>query len=72
MQECCVWLLYFLTLPIVLDGYWNKSLSESIKHSRDVWRAQWLSGRVLDSRPRGCGFQPHLHCVLKQDTLILA
>ena len=24
---------------------------------------QWLSGRVLDSRPRGCGFEPHRrHC----------
>ena len=37
--------------------------------------AQWLSGRVLDSRPRGCGFEPHLrHCVvvLEQDTFILA
>ena len=22
-------------------------------------RAQWLSGRVLDLRPRGCGFKPH-------------
>ena len=22
-------------------------------------RAQWLSGRVLDSRPRGRGFEPH-------------
>ena len=21
--------------------------------------AQWLSGRVLDSKPRGCGFEPH-------------
>ena len=21
--------------------------------------AQWLSGRVLDSRQRGCGFEPH-------------
>ena len=21
--------------------------------------AQWLSGRVLDSRPRGRGFEPH-------------
>ena len=21
--------------------------------------AQWLSGRVLDSRPRGCWFEPH-------------
>ena len=26
---------------------------------------QWLSGRVLDSRPRGCGFVPHQrHCVV--------
>ena len=37
--------------------------------------AQWLSGRVLDSRPRGQGFEPHQrHCVvvLEQDTFILA
>ena len=27
--------------------------------------AQWLSGRVLDSRPRGSGFEPHWrHCVV--------
>ena len=26
---------------------------------------QWLSGRVLDSRPKGCGFEPHQHhCVV--------
>ena len=24
-----------------------------------LWGAQWLSGRVLDSRPKGCGFEPH-------------
>ena len=37
--------------------------------------AQWLSGRVLDSRPKGRGFEPHRrHCVvvLEQDTIILA
>ena len=37
--------------------------------------AQWLSGRVLDSRPRGRGFEPHRHhfvVVLEQDTFILA
>ena len=37
--------------------------------------AQWLSGRVLDSRPRGRGFEAHRrHCVvvLEQDTFILA
>ena len=37
--------------------------------------AQWLSGRVLDSRQKGPGFEPHWrHCVvvLEQDTFILA
>ena len=37
--------------------------------------AQWLSGRLLDSRPRGRGLKPQrLHCavVLEQDTFILA
>ena len=36
---------------------------------------QWLSGKVLDSRPKGGGFEHHLrHCVvvLEQDTSILA
>ena len=36
--------------------------------------AQWLRGRVLDSRPKGRGFEPHRrHCVvvLEQDTFIL-
>ena len=34
--------------------------------------AQWLRGRVFDSRPKGCRFEPHRrHCivVLEQDTL---
>ena len=34
--------------------------------------AQWLSGRVLDSRPKGHGFEPHCVVVLEQDTFILA
>ena len=37
--------------------------------------AQWLSGRELNSRPKGRGFEPHRrHCVviLEQDTFILA
>ena len=37
--------------------------------------AQWLSGRVLDLRPKGSGFEPYRrHCVvvLEQDTFILA
>ena len=28
--------------------------------------AQWLSGRVLDSRPKGRGFEPHCVVVLEQ------
>ena len=34
--------------------------------------AQWLSGRVLDLRPRVRGFEPHRHhciVVLEQDAL---
>ena len=28
-------------------------------------KAQWLSGRVLDLRPRGCSFEPQWHhCVV--------
>ena len=37
--------------------------------------AQWLSGRVLDSKSRGHWFEPHgRHCVevLEQDTFILS
>ena len=37
--------------------------------------AQWLSGRVVDSRLKGRGFEPHRrHCVvvLEQDTFIVA
>ena len=40
-----------------------------------VMGVQWLSGRVLDSRLSGRGFEPHRrHCivVLEQDTFILA
>ena len=36
-----------------------------LKLQSDILGAQWLSGRVLDSRPRGCGFEPHpRHCVV--------
>ena len=47
-----------------------------ISHLKHMLKgAQWLSGRVLDSRPRGRGFEPHrCHCVvvLEQDTFIMA
>ena len=40
-----------------------------------VMGAQWLSGRVLDSRPKGREFEPHRRhwvVVLEQDTFFLA
>ena len=46
-----------------------------IRNQKTLEGAQWLSGRVLDSRQRGPGFEPHRrHCVvvLEQDTFILA
>ena len=47
----------------------------SLPSTQNIAGAQWLSGRVLDSRPKGCGFEPHRrHCVVvrEQDTLIPA
>ena len=50
------------------DKYHNRAISIKIARpgsyrvSGDIYRgegAQWLSGRVLDSRPRGRGFEPH-------------
>ena len=36
-----------------------------LKSDRSVQGAQWLSGRVLDSRPKGRGFESHRrHCVV--------
>ena len=37
-------------------------LSDHLKH---IQGAQWLSGRELDSRPTGCGFEPYRrHCIV--------
>ena len=50
----------------------NKIHLYSVFHNKG---AQWLSGRVLDLRPKGSWFEPHQrHCVvvLGQDTFILA
>ena len=41
----------------------------------EIRGAQWLSGRVLDSRLRGRGSEPHQHhcvVVLEEDTFIPA
>ena len=60
--------IYSLGLAV---KFWNNShlfFSYDVFISYDVQMliflgVQWLSGRVLDSRPRGRGFEPHLrHC----------
>ena len=41
-----------------------QSLYNTPRYNMDLG-AQWPSGRVLHSRPRGCGFEPHWrHCVV--------
>ena len=40
------------------------SLRIKKNESTPPWGAQWLSGRVLESRPRGRGFGPHRHTAL--------
>ena len=44
----------------------------TVKAQVQVGGAQWLSGRVFDSRPKGRWFEPHCVVVLEQDTFILA
>ena len=41
-------------------------ISSYLRHLQNTFKgAQWLSGRVLDSRPKGRGFEPHRrHCVV--------
>ena len=71
---------YYTIRPEVLKiHFYNPTLIPINKSSHisiiEMEGAQWLSGRVLDSRPKGRGFEPHRrHCVvvLEQDTFILA
>ena len=57
------------------NSTWKNPLHISLLFYPVIEGTQWLNGRVLDSRRRGCGFEPHPgHCVvvLEQDTFILA
>ena len=61
--------LYFLRLHLFID------IVNILHYGFLIMGAQWLSGNVLDSRPRGSGLEPHrCHCVvvLEQDTFTLA
>ena len=44
-------------------GLW--SVIEVFLDHNKIQGAQWLSGIVLDSRPKGPGFEPHRHhCIV--------
>ena len=65
-------ILHLKRCPSEFDRAASYSELQAIKYTVGV---QWLSGRVLDLRPRGRGFEPHrCHCfvVLEDDTFILA
>ena len=60
----------------VLEGcFYHRKQWSQLYVTFHLGGAQWLSGRVLDLRPKGPGFEslPH-HCivVLEQDIFILA
>ena len=54
-----------LTLIVFLKDFFEKlekkSIDDNICNGKlpIMQGAQWLSGRVLDSRPKGRGFEPH-------------
>ena len=60
--------LVFTSFAYICDKYQNhlcKLFSAISFNSSITVEGQWLSGRVLDSRPRGCRFKPHRrHCVV--------
>ena len=48
-----------------LPTYYVYLNSQTSYHLTILKEAQWLSGRVLDLRSTGCGFEPHQrHCVV--------
>ena len=62
-------------VPVCSELTLSIKMEFSIQINSSAMGAQWLSGRVLDSRPRGRGFKPqwrHYVVVLEQDTFILA
>ena len=58
----------------MMTGSWHAATGHAIDHIQNQTNrnttsrnkgAQWFSGRVFDSRPRGRGFEPHRrHCVV--------
>ena len=61
----CFLALTLLAGVLEVGIYSNRSVLTFVLCAQRNMGAQWLSGRVLDLRPRGCGFEPHWrHCVV--------
>ena len=63
--------MHAYTVPKLGNFRENYVFANSVKHVKrhicdiEIKGAQWLNGRVLESRPRGRGFEPHRrHCVV--------
>ena len=81
--KCFVWEKYtcgdaFVKISVCMHMFvlsfvlrFNGPVINSSVMSGSSWGAQWLSSRVLDSRPRVRASPVSLHCVLEQDALIL-
>ena len=65
--DLCICMAMAFAMMLLISGNCCLSVSLAfVHHYIDKYTgAQWLSGRVLDSRQRGCGFEPHrCHCVV--------
>ena len=52
---------FFMSVWILI--FWK--IRNDLTYVSSLSGAQWISGRVLDSRLRGCWFEPHLrHCIV--------
>ena len=66
-------LLYAFSFIMHVVGFFFHPVQWRLKVHVILSGMQWLSGRVLDSRPRGGWFESpaSLRCVLEQDTLVI-
>ena len=56
---------YFEKIIFLLSTHLRQGCDQEYPQCYRVGGAKWLSGRVLDSRPRGRSFEPHwLHCAV--------
>ena len=54
-----------VTFQNSLSSFENSVDPDQLASDNKADGVQWLSGRMVDSRSRGCGFEPHRsHCIV--------